>query len=139
MAVSHACFGKKELKEVRVTSTVRRSNEFFNVGGCEDGWLTVGPLGIHFESRRVTRDGRFLELQPAEYKIPEYMMRNAGITVTRPILFEEIPAPISLRYTSRGSERRSSARANRPSSGPCADRVTCSDMVLLGYGVALKC
>ena len=49
---------------VRIEVMLRRGKR---AGRAEDGWLTVGPLGIHFESRRVTRDGRFLELQPAEY------------------------------------------------------------------------
>ncbi|ALP68512.1 response regulator transcription factor [Paraburkholderia caribensis] len=72
---------------VRIEVMLRRGKQ---AGRVEDGWLTVGALEIHFESRRVKLDGRFLELQPTEYKILEYMMRNAGITVTRTILFEEI-------------------------------------------------
>jgi two-component system, OmpR family, response regulator len=72
---------------VRIEVMLRRGKQ---AGRIEDGWLKVGPLEIHFESRRVKRGGRFLELQPTEYKILECMMRNAGITVTRTILFEEV-------------------------------------------------
>jgi two-component system OmpR family response regulator len=38
----------------------------------------------------VTRDGRRIDLQPREFKLLEYLMRNAGRVVTRTMLLEHV-------------------------------------------------
>ncbi|MFM0156529.1 response regulator transcription factor [Paraburkholderia sediminicola] len=52
--------------------------------------LVVGPLEIDLLSRVVTRDGQEIELQPTEYRVLEFMMRHAGQTITRTMLFEAV-------------------------------------------------
>ncbi len=52
--------------------------------------LQAGSLAIELTSRRVTRDGREIELTPTEFKLLEFMMRNAGEVVTRRMLCEHL-------------------------------------------------
>ncbi len=52
--------------------------------------LTVGPLRLDLISRKVFRDGDEIALLPTEYRVLEYMMRNAGQTITRTMLFEAV-------------------------------------------------
>ncbi len=48
--------------------------------------LQCGSLVIELTNRRVTRDGREIELTPTEFKLIEFLMRNAGEVVTRRML-----------------------------------------------------
>ena len=50
--------------------------------------LCVGSLELDLISRGVRRDGQDVELLPTEYRVLEFMMRHAGHTVTRTMLFE---------------------------------------------------
>ena len=50
----------------------------------------VGDLVIDRLAHRVTRAGEPIVLQPREYRLLEYMMRNAGQVVTRTILLENV-------------------------------------------------
>jgi two-component system OmpR family response regulator len=52
--------------------------------------LNAGPLLVDLISRKVTRDGVEVSLLPTEYRIPEFMMRHAGQTITRTMLFEAV-------------------------------------------------
>jgi two-component system, OmpR family, response regulator len=52
--------------------------------------LTVGPLTLDLISRKVYRNGDEVVLLPTEYRVLEYMMRNAGQTITRTMLFEAV-------------------------------------------------
>jgi two-component system OmpR family response regulator len=52
--------------------------------------LCVGPLELDLISRRVQRDGEDIELLPTEFRVLEFMMRHAGQTVTRTMLFEAV-------------------------------------------------
>ncbi|KVC71738.1 response regulator transcription factor [Burkholderia ubonensis] len=52
--------------------------------------LTVGALSLDLISRRVYRDGTEVMLLPTEYRVLEYMMRHAGQTITRTMLFEAV-------------------------------------------------
>ena len=45
--------------------------------------LRVRDLTMDLESHTVVRHGHHVELQPAEYKLLEYMMRHPGRVVTR--------------------------------------------------------
>jgi len=40
--------------------------------------------------RTVTREGRVIELTPQEFRLLEYMMRNADRLVTRKMLLENV-------------------------------------------------
>lgn len=50
----------------------------------------VGDLVLDRLSHRVTRAGEAVLLQPREYRLLEYMMRNAGQVVTRTMLLENV-------------------------------------------------
>ena len=50
----------------------------------------VGDLTLFREERLVERNGRRIDLTPREFAVLEYMMRNAGRSVPRAQLFEEV-------------------------------------------------
>jgi two-component system OmpR family response regulator len=52
--------------------------------------LAVGDLAMDLLARTVTRGGRPVELLPREFRILEYLMRNAGRVVTRTMLLEKV-------------------------------------------------
>ena len=52
--------------------------------------LRVGPLELDLVARTARRGGRMLDLLPREFRLLEYMMRRAGQTVTRAMLFEDV-------------------------------------------------
>jgi len=52
--------------------------------------LRVADLELDLLTRTVKRDGRGLELLPREFRLLEYLMRNAGHVVTRTMLLEHV-------------------------------------------------
>ncbi len=52
--------------------------------------LRVGDLEMDLLKRSVSRGGRRLDLQPREFQLLEYLMRNAGRVVTRTMLLEAV-------------------------------------------------
>lgn len=52
--------------------------------------LRVGNLELNRLKRTVTRAGKRIELQPQEFRLLEYLMRNAGQVVTRTMLLENV-------------------------------------------------
>ncbi|MGZ0186746.1 MAG: response regulator transcription factor [Alphaproteobacteria bacterium] len=52
--------------------------------------MKVGDLEIDLLSRRVTRAGVRIDLQPREFKLLEYLARNADQVVTRTMLLENV-------------------------------------------------
>ena len=52
--------------------------------------LAVGDLKLDRLSRKVTRAGEAVSLQPREFKLLEFMMRHAGQVVTRTMLLENV-------------------------------------------------
>ena len=50
----------------------------------------VGDLVLDRLSHRVTRGGESIPLQPREYRLLEYLMKNAGQVVTRTMLLEHV-------------------------------------------------
>jgi len=52
--------------------------------------LRVGDMEMDLLKRRVTRAGKEILLQPREFKLLEYLMRNAGNVVTRTMLLENV-------------------------------------------------
>lgn len=52
--------------------------------------LQVADLVIDILSRRVTREGKEIALQPREYRLLEFLMRHAGQVVTRTMLLEGV-------------------------------------------------
>ena len=52
--------------------------------------LKAGDLELDLIKRRVTREGRVLDLQPTEFKLLEFLLRHAGQVVTRTMLLEGV-------------------------------------------------
>ncbi|MFC6196624.1 response regulator transcription factor [Ponticaulis profundi] len=52
--------------------------------------LKVGDLEMNLLSRMVTRDNEKIDLQPREFRLLEFLMRNAGQVVTRTMLLEKV-------------------------------------------------
>ena len=52
--------------------------------------LSVGDLAVDLLRRQVTRAGRRIELQPREFSLLEYMMRNEEIVLSKTVLIEHV-------------------------------------------------
>lgn len=52
--------------------------------------LEVGPLTLDLATRRVSRQGREIELTPTEFSLLEFLMRHAGQVVTRRMLCQHL-------------------------------------------------
>lgn len=52
--------------------------------------LSVADLEMDLLARTVHRGGKKIDLQPREFRLLEYLMRNAGQTVTRKMLLENV-------------------------------------------------
>jgi two-component system, OmpR family, copper resistance phosphate regulon response regulator CusR len=52
--------------------------------------LRIADLELSRVERTVSRDGRIIELSPKEFSLLEYLMRNAGRTVTRATIIEHV-------------------------------------------------
>jgi two-component system OmpR family response regulator len=52
--------------------------------------LALADLRMDLLSRKVTRGGKQLELQPREFKLLEYLLRHANQVVTRTMLLENV-------------------------------------------------
>src|SRR3569833_4162964 len=50
----------------------------------------VGDLSLDRLSRKVEREGEVILLQPREFRLLEYLMKNAGKVVTRTMLLENV-------------------------------------------------
>ncbi len=71
----------------RVDALIRRGAA---VDEAKPSRLTVGDLDLDLLSRKVTRAGRPIPLQPREFLMLEFLMRNAGRVVTRTMLLEGV-------------------------------------------------
>ena len=69
----------------RIQALIRRGT----VAG-EATRLVVGTLELDLAKRRVTREGRIIELQPREFALLEYLMRNAGRVVSKTMIMEHV-------------------------------------------------
>jgi two-component system OmpR family response regulator len=69
----------------RVQALMRRSS-----GSAETIHLTVGDLSLNMITREVDRGGRRIDLQPLEYSLLAYLMRNAGKVVSKTMIMEHV-------------------------------------------------
>jgi two-component system, OmpR family, response regulator len=69
----------------RIHTLVRRATQ-----SVESSQLAVADLNIDLLSRKVTRSGNEIELQPKEYSLLEYLVRNAGRVVTKTMIMEHV-------------------------------------------------
>ncbi len=70
---------------VRVQALIRRSS-----GTVEPSTLTVGDLTMDLFKREVFRAGNRIELQPREYALLEYLVRNVDRTISKTMIIEHI-------------------------------------------------
>lgn len=52
--------------------------------------LVIGDLELDYVKRTVTRGGQKIELQPREFSLLEYLMRNAGRPVSKTLILEHV-------------------------------------------------
>jgi DNA-binding response OmpR family regulator len=70
---------------VRVQALIRRST-----GVTEPSSLTAGDMSLDLLRRQVYRSGKKIELQPREFSLLEYLLRNAERTVSKTMILENI-------------------------------------------------
>lgn len=71
--------------QVRLQALIRRATR-----GQGSTRLTVGDLEMDLASRSVSRAGITIDLQPREFSLLEYLMRNAGSVVTKTMILEHV-------------------------------------------------
>ena len=69
----------------RVQALIRRVN-----GSTEPTSLTFGDLSLDLLRREVHRSGKRIDLQPREFALLEYLMRNAERVVSKTMILEHI-------------------------------------------------
>ena len=109
-------FSPKELM-MRVGAILKRSGAKSESREVVD----IGDLRVDFTARRVTLEGKPLDLSPKEYDLLFYLVRNRGIALTREKLLSEIWG-----YDFFGDDRTLDTHIKllRRQLGPYADRIT---------------
>lgn len=69
----------------RVQALIRRSTNL-----TEPKSVTVHDLSIDLLSRKVSRNNKNIDLQPREFALLEYLMRNTGRVVSKSMLIENV-------------------------------------------------
>jgi two-component system, OmpR family, response regulator len=69
----------------RIQALIRRAG-----GLAEPTRLTADDLSLNLLTREVTRGGRRIELQPIEFSLLEYLLRNAGRVVSKTMIMEHV-------------------------------------------------
>jgi two-component system OmpR family response regulator len=69
----------------RVQALIRRAS-----GVSEPTGLELGDLSMNLLSREVKRGEKKIELQPLEFALLEYLLRNAGRVVSRTMIMEHV-------------------------------------------------
>ena len=69
----------------RLQALIRRSSDV-----AEPTKLTVGDISMNLITREVVRAGRKIELQPLEFSLLEYLLRNAGRVVSKTMIMEHV-------------------------------------------------
>jgi len=69
----------------RVQALIRRST-----GTVAPTSLSVGDLSLDLLTRETIRDGKKIDLQPREFMLLEYLMRNAGRVISKTMILEHV-------------------------------------------------
>jgi len=69
----------------RVEALLRRSNTT-----QESSTLSICDLELDLLARKVTREGKKIDLQPKEFALLEYLLRNAGHVVSKTMIMERV-------------------------------------------------
>jgi len=69
----------------RVQALIRRSN-----ANPSPARLEVSDLSLDLQTRKVERSGKNIELQPLEFSLLEYLMRNVGHVISKTMIMEHV-------------------------------------------------
>ena len=69
----------------RIHALIRRSS-----GLSEPNRLEVQDLSVNIVTREITRGGQRLDLQPREFSLLEYLLRNKGRVLSKTMILEHI-------------------------------------------------
>jgi two-component system OmpR family response regulator len=69
----------------RVQALLRRAS-----GVSSPSSFTVADLTLNIQSHKVVRAGREIDLQPLEFSLLEYLIRNAGQVVSKTMIMEHV-------------------------------------------------
>ena len=69
----------------RVQALIRRAG-----GLSEPTRLACGTLAMNLLTREVMREGKQIDLQPIEFSLLEYLLRNAGRVVSKTMIMEHV-------------------------------------------------
>lgn len=69
----------------RLHALIRRAQ-----GISEPARLMVGNLSVDLRTRKVVRGDRLIDLQPREFALLEYLMRNQGRVVSKTMIMEHV-------------------------------------------------
>ena len=69
----------------RIQALIRRSSDV-----SEPTALVVGQVTMNLITREVVRAGQKIDLQPLEFSLLEYLMRNAGRVVSKTMIMEHV-------------------------------------------------
>jgi two-component system, OmpR family, response regulator len=69
----------------RVRALIRRAH-----GGAEPTRLTAADLSMDLLTRQIVRGHRRIELQPREFSLLEYLLRNADRVVSKTMILEHV-------------------------------------------------
>jgi two-component system, OmpR family, response regulator len=69
----------------RIQALIRRAS-----GASESTSLAVGDLTMNLLTREVKREGKKIELQPREFSLLEYLMRNRETVVSKTMILEHV-------------------------------------------------
>jgi two-component system OmpR family response regulator len=69
----------------RLQALIRRSSDI-----AEPTKIAVADLTMNLISREVVRAGKKIDLQPLEFSLLEYLLRNAGRVVSKTMIMEHV-------------------------------------------------
>ncbi len=69
----------------RIQALIRRANSI-----AEPTTISVDDLILDIDKHKVFRTGKLIELQPLEFALLEYLMRNTGRVVTKTMIMEHV-------------------------------------------------
>ena len=69
----------------RVQALIRRAGDL-----SEPTRLACGTLAMNLLTREVMREGKQIDLQPIEFSLLEYLLRNAGRVVSKTMIMEHV-------------------------------------------------
>ncbi len=69
----------------RIQALIRRST-----GTVAPTSLSVGDLSLDLLTRETIRDGKKIDLQPREFMLLEYLLRNAGKVISKTMILEHV-------------------------------------------------